>query len=132
MKRLFPIALLLCLSFSLSSFAPASKHSVTIKKGAYPSFPITGQTTAGGSLLDYSITSSSGPAPYYITFYAPNTGEQVGGPYPFELNSVINGEYYYGCGGMGTGMYAELNITAVELRFRADATTYTVNFIPGV
>jgi hypothetical protein len=71
MKRLFPIALLLlCVSFSLSSFAPVHRHLSVVKKGNFVTFPITGTFDGKPGTMTYVVTGS-GATPSDITFYYP-------------------------------------------------------------
>lgn len=103
MKKMLPLALFLCLLFSLSSFAPVHSHAlkikthtIFIKKGARAiSFPVTG--TVDGSpgagqlctILNYSI-SGSGDVPGTITL---TLGSFSAGPYIFTNNG--SGNTYY-------------------------------------
>ncbi|SHN38590.1 hypothetical protein [Chitinophaga sp. CF418] len=77
MKKLLSIALLLCLSFSLFSFAPARQPPPVAKQNvASVTFPITGQTGSKLGTLDYVIDGSSN-VPSSITFYLAGTSTQV-------------------------------------------------------
>jgi hypothetical protein len=129
MKKLFPIALLLCLVFSLSSFAPVNQNvAPVIKKGARTfSFPITGTTfgTPGAGQLAgtiaYSI-SGSGTTPSAITFTTLSGGSL--GTYPFSLSSP--GNYLAG----GLAMKAQTSIAGVYFHLgTACSTGYCLEFI---
>ncbi|WP_143056736.1 hypothetical protein [Chitinophaga sp. YR573] len=94
MKNLFPIALMLCLFLSLSSFAPVRSDAPVIKKELRTfSFPITGTTdgTPGAGqpagTIAYSI-SGSGTTPYSITF-STLSGTSLG-TYSYTLASTNN------------------------------------------
>jgi hypothetical protein len=102
MKNLFPIALMLCLFLSLSSFAPVRSDAPVIKKELRVfSFPITGTTdgTPGAGqpagTIAYSI-SGSGTTPSTITFST--LGGVSLGTYAYTLSSTNN----YLAGGMKT------------------------------
>jgi hypothetical protein len=104
MKKLLPLALLLCLSFSLSSFAPAHKrvpkiktHTIVVKGARAISFPVTG--TVDGSpgagqlctLLNYSI-SGGGDVPSSITLTYAGNGFSAG---PYTFSNGGSGNTYY-------------------------------------
>jgi hypothetical protein len=130
MKRSFPVALLLCLSFALSSFTPAYHVAPEIKKGVYTyTFPITGSTfgTPGAGqpagTIYYEI-NGSGTIPSSITFYTQPGGGVSLGTYPFSLSSPNN--YLAG------GMKAQTSITAVYFHIsNACGSGYCVEFIGG-
>lgn len=131
MKKLFPIALVLCLFVSLSSFAPAPPDAPVIKKTvrAY-SFPITGTTdgTPGAGqpagIIAYSI-SGSGTTPSAITFTT-LSGTSLG-TYPFSLSSPNN----YLAGGLA--MKAQTSIAGVYFHIStACGTGYCLEFIGAV
>lgn len=117
MKKLFPVALLLCLSISMSGFGPANSQPVTIQKSAFSiAFPVTGQAMSSLGLIDYSI-SGSGTTPYSISFY---NGSTFVGSYPFIAdgpNSNIAG-----------GMKAATNINGVRFSVYAGTDNYEVDF----
>ncbi|MCF6406400.1 hypothetical protein L3C95_26125 [Chitinophaga filiformis] len=129
MRKLFPIALMLCAVFSLSSFAPVRSDAPLIKKSAYRySFPITGTTdgTPGAGtqagIIAYEI-NGSGTIPSSITFRT-LSGTSLG-TYPFSLSSPGN----YLAGGMKT----QTSITAVYFHIStACGTGYCLEFIGGV
>lgn len=128
MKKLFPIALLLCLFVSLSSFAPAHPNAPVIKKNARTfSFPITGTTdgTPGAGqpagTIAYSI-SGSGTTPYAITF-STLSGTSLG-TYPFSLTSP--GNYLAG----GLAMKGQTSISGVYFHISsACGVGYCLEFI---
>ncbi|PWV46119.1 hypothetical protein [Chitinophaga sp. S165] len=131
MKKLFPISLLLCLLFSLSSFAPLHPNVPVIKKSVRTySFPITGTTfgTPGAGqpagTIAYSI-SGSGTSPYAITF-STLSGTSLG-TYPFSLSSP--GNYLAG----GLAMKAQTSIAGVYFHIStACSSGYCLEFIGGV
>lgn len=128
MKRLFPIALMLCLFVSLSSFAPVPPKATVIKKGTFAyTFPISGTTfgTPGAGqpagTIYYEINGGSG-IPSTITFYAQPNNVGFIGTYAFSLSSPNN--YLAG------GMYAQTAIRAVYFHISgACGTGYCVEFI---
>lgn len=128
MKKLFPIALLLCLFASLSSFAPAHPNAPVIEKNARSfSFPITGTTdgTPGAGqpagTIAYSI-SGSGTTPYAITFTT-LSGTSLG-TYPFSLSSP--GNYLAG----GLAMKGQTSISGVYFHISsACGVGYCLEFI---
>ena len=128
MKKLFPIALVLCLFVSLSSFAPVHSNAPVIKKNARTfSFPITGTTdgTPGAGqpagTIAYSI-SGSGTTPYAITFTT-LSGTSLG-TYPFSLSSPNN----YLAGGLA--MKAQTSIAGVYFHIgTACGVGYCLEFI---
>lgn len=73
---MLPVALLLCLSFSLSSFAPAHKKASVAEQKAFVTFPVTGQTGSTVGALDYVIDGSNN-VPSNITFYLAGTSTVV-------------------------------------------------------
>lgn len=104
MKKLLPVALLLCLSISLSSFAPVHNHvpkvkthTILVKGDRFISFPVTGTvdgTPGAGQpcgILSYTINGSGG-LPTTITLTT-TTGTYVAGPYTFSNNG--SGNTYY-------------------------------------
>lgn len=129
MKKLFPIALMLCLFVSFSSFAPVHTDAPVIKKGAHAyTFPITGSTfgTPGAGqqagTINYEI-NGSGTIPSTISFYTLSGG--LIGTYPFSLSSPNN----YLAGGMKT----QTSITAVYFHIsNACGSGYCVEFIGGL
>ena len=131
MKKLFPVALLLCLSFSLSSFAPMHPNARVIEKSVRTySFPITGTTfgTPGAGqpagTIAYSI-SGSGTTPFAITFTTLSGGSL--GTYPFSLSSP--GNYLAG----GLGMKAQTSIAGVYFHIgTACSAGYCLEFIGGI
>lgn len=131
MKKLFPIALMLCLLVSLSGFAPVHPNAPVIKKNvrAY-SFPITGTTdgTPGAGqpagIIAYSI-SGSGTTPSAITFTT-LSGTSLG-TYPFSLSSPNN----YLAGGLA--MKAQTSIAGVYFHIStACGTGYCLEFIGAI
>ncbi|HEY0608817.1 MAG TPA: hypothetical protein VGD35_04150 [Chitinophaga sp.] len=134
MKRFFPIALMLCLFVSLSSFAPVHPNATVMKKGTYAySFPIYGSTTGtqgqGGPVgtIYYTVTGS-GTIPSTIQFTTgPNgTGTSLG-TYPFTLAEPNN----YLAGGLG--MKAQTSISGVYFHISsACGTGYCLEFIGGI
>jgi hypothetical protein len=132
MKKLFPISLLLCLLFSLSSFAPVNQNVVPVSKKAARmySFPITGTTsgTPGAGqpfgTIAYSI-SGSGTTPAAITFTT-LSGTSLG-TYPFSLSSP--GNYLAG----GLGMKNQTSIAGVYFHIgTACSAGYCLEFIGGI
>jgi hypothetical protein len=129
MKKLFPVALLLCLFVSLSGFAPVRPYAPVIKKEARAfSFPVTGTTygTPGAGqpsgTIAYSI-SGSGTTPYAITFTT-LSGTSLG-TYPFSLSSPGN----YLAGGMKT----QTSISGVYFHIsNACLPGYCIEFIGGI
>ncbi|WP_343673880.1 hypothetical protein [Chitinophaga sp.] len=121
MKRLFPIALLVCAFFTMSGFSvlPVGQSNL-VKAAVKPtenlSWPITGSTQSSLGTVTYSI-SGSGTTPSYIVFYS---GSNVYGPYTWTQDS--NGQW------SSTGMYAALNISGVILGF-PNSSTYNIEFI---
>lgn len=132
MKRLFPISLMLCLCFALSSFAPVNNEDPVIEKAARRySFPISGSTdgTPGAGQLPgtiYYVVNGSGTIPSTISFSTqPNGGGTSLGTYPFNLSSPNN----YLAGGMKT----QTSITAVYFHIsNACGTGYCLEFIGGI
>lgn len=129
MRKLFPVALMLCAIFSLSSFAPVRSDAPAIEKAARRySFPISGTTdgTPGAGqpagTIAYEI-NGSGTIPSSITFRT-LSGTSLG-TYPFSLSSPGN----YLAGGMKT----QTSITAVYFHIsNACGTGYCVEFIGGI
>ena len=129
MKKLFPAALMLCLLFTLSSFAPVHVTSPAIKKAARTySFPITGSTdgTPGqgmpAGIINYTITGS-GTTPYSISFTT-QAGASLG-TYTFSLSSP--GNY------LATGMKTQTSISGVYFHISgACLPGYCLEFIGGV
>lgn len=69
MKKMLPVALLLCLSFSLSGFAPAHSIKPVVKtKTAFASFPINGTCGSKLGTLNYVVSGGSN-TPSTISFY---------------------------------------------------------------
>jgi hypothetical protein len=118
MKRLFPIALMLCLFVFLSSFAPMHPKATLVKEGTMRyTFPISGST------IYYEINGGSG-IPSTITFYAQPNNVGFIGTYPFSLSSP--GNYLAG----GLAMYAQTAIRAVYFHISgACGTGYCLEFI---
>ncbi|PSL23368.1 hypothetical protein [Chitinophaga ginsengisoli] len=129
MKKLFPIAFLLCAFFSLSSFAPVRSDAPVIKKSARRySFPITGTTdgTPGAGqpagTIAYEV-NGSGTIPSSITFKT--LSGTVLGTYAFSLSSPNN--YLAG------GMKAQTSISGVYFHISsACGTGYCLEFIGGI
>lgn len=130
MKKLLPFALLLCIAFSLSGFTPAQHPASLTNKALWPTFPVTGQTTAGFATYDYAITPGGGASPYVITFYVPGTSTVVGGPYGFTLSFAGPSYNYYIAS--SASMSAQTGIRAVELYLYPSSSNVGVNFIPGL
>lgn len=128
MKRLFPIALMLCLFVSLSSFAPGPAKTTVIRKGTFAyTFPISGSTfgTPGAgqpaSTIYYEINGGSG-IPSTITFYAHPNNVGFIGTYAFSQSS--SNSY------LASGMYAQTAIRAVYFHISsACGTGYCVEII---
>lgn len=131
MKRSLPIALMLCLSFALSSFTLAHNSAPVIKNSVRTyTFPISGSTfgTPGAGqpagTIYYEI-NGSGTIPSSITFYTQPGGGVSLGTYPFSLSSP--NRYLAG------GMKAQTSITAVYFHISsACGTGYCVEFISGL
>lgn len=132
MKRLFPIALMLCLFVSLSSFAPVHPKTTVINKGMMRySFPIYGSTSgrpgAGAPLgTIYYTVNGGGSTPSNIQFTTgPNgTGTSLG-TYPFSLSSP--GNY------LAAGMQTQTGITATYFHVStACGSDYCMEFIRGL
>lgn len=131
MKKLFPIALMLCAFFSLSSFAPVRSDAPVIEKSARRyTFPITGTTdgTPGAGqpagTIAYEV-NGSGTIPSSITFRT-LSGTSLG-TYPFSLSSPNN----YLAGGLA--MKAQTSISGVYFHIStACGTGYCLEFIGGV
>lgn len=109
MKKMLPVALLLCLSFSLSSFAPVHSTTTVVKtKKAFATFPINGTCGSKLGTLNYVVSGSSN-TPSSIAFYQ---GSTLIGTYSFFLESSnswlatgmagatgISGVYYHNASG---------------------------------
>lgn len=129
MRKLFPIAFLLCAFFSLSSFAPVRSDASVIKASARRySFPITGTTYgrqgAGqpSGTIAYEI-NGSGSTPYTITFRT-LAGASLG-TYTFSLSSPNN----Y----LAVGMKTETSISGVYFHIStACGSDYCIEFIGGI
>ncbi|SHN38584.1 hypothetical protein [Chitinophaga sp. CF418] len=129
MRKLFPVALMLCAFFSLSSFAPVRSDAPVIKESARRySFPITGTTdgTPGqgqpAGTIAYEV-NGSGTIPSSITFKT--LSGTVLGTYSFSLSSPGN----YLAGGMKT----QTSITAVYFHISsACGTGYCLEFIGAI
>jgi len=129
MKKLFPIALMLCAFFSLSSFAPVRSDAPVIEKSARRyTFPITGTTdgTTGpntpATTIAYEV-NGSGTIPSSITFRT-LSGTSLG-TYPFSLSSPNN----Y----LAVGMKTNTSISGVYFHIsNACGTGYCLEFIGGV
>jgi hypothetical protein len=130
MKRLFPIALMLCLFVFLSGFAPMHPKATLVKESTMRyTFPISGSTygTPGAGqpagTIYYEINGGSG-IPSSITFYAQPNNVGFIGTYPFSLSSP--GNYLAG----GLAMYAQTAIRAVYFHISgACGTGYCLEFI---
>lgn len=128
MKKFLPIPLMLCLLFSLSSFAPVRPHTTFVKKAkrAFP-FPITGTTFGApgagqpSSTIAYSI-SGSNTTPNSITF-STLSGTPIAS-YLFNLESP--GNY------IAVGMKPQTTISAVYFRISNNCISgYCVDIIGG-
>lgn len=132
MKKFVPIALLLCVLFSMSSFTPPKKHSSLLTgSGKFAiSFPITGTTLgrpgAGQprTTINYQIDGSSS-TPNIITFSY--MGNPVGTNYQFFVESVSGSTTSY----IADGMESETGIAAVRF-IRTGDSNYSVEFIRGL
>lgn len=132
MKRMFPIALMLCLFVSMSSFAPINPKTTGIKKGTMRySFPIYGSTTGtagpGGPVTTiYYVVNGGGTTPGSIQFTTGPSGTGTSlGSYPFSLSSP--GNY------LATGMKAQTSIVATYFHVSsACGTDYCMEFIGGL
>lgn len=125
MKKFVPIALLLCVLFSMSSFAPVQPdHKPVIKNGTYyPVYPIMG-TTSGlmGATLYYTIVSFTAGAPTYIRFFSDAARTvQIGTDYSF----TTGGSPYYAA---SPEMRSLTGIIYAELFVTAESTSYTLTF----
>lgn len=100
MKKLFPIALLLCTVFSLSSFAPVHP-SATVNKVTKPvlaiSWPIAGAIESA-PVYTYEI-NGSGSTPYSVTLK--KNGNLIG-TYPITGGGSSYPMVYYSQGDMST------------------------------
>ncbi|HEU4553381.1 MAG TPA: hypothetical protein VFS25_11125 [Chitinophaga sp.] len=85
MKKFVPIALLLCVLLSLSSFAPVHKPAFAIKSGKFVTWPITGTVQGSPGTMTYTV-DGSGTTPSSITFYLQSTGTYIVSR-PFTLTS---------------------------------------------
>jgi hypothetical protein len=86
MKKLLPVALLLCLSCSLSGFTPvrpAAKTTGKVKPNVLVTWPITGTVPSLPSYT-YSI-SGGGNTPNAVTIWNNNV---LVGTYPFSVETV--------------------------------------------
>jgi len=129
MKRLFPIALMLCLFVSLSSFAPVHPKVTEITKRT--SFPIYGSTTGtqgqGGPVgTIYYVVNGGSNVPSSIQFTSqPNGGGTSYGTYAFSLSSPNN----Y----LAAGMRTQTSISAVYFHVStACGTDYCLEFVGGL
>ena len=126
MKKLFPVALMLCLLFSLSSFAPVRSGAPVIMKSARVySFPITGTTdgTPGAGqpagTIAYTV-NGSGTTPSSITFST--LGGTSLGTYGFAQSSP--GNY------LATGMKTQTSISGTYFHISgACGSDYCMEFI---
>lgn len=120
MKKLLPMALLLCLSAATSSFTPLQSPVPVNKQAAFAiSWPATGTTYGMQGLLTYEV-SGSGSTPYSIRFYY--QGNQVGGSYPFTQGSPSSDFY-------ATGMQSATGIQNVIFHVASFEPGYVVDFI---
>jgi len=131
MKRFIPIALMLCVFVSLSSFAPVHPKTTVIKKGTMRyTFPISGSTfgTPGAGtmagIIYYVVNGGSG-IPSSISFYTqPNGGGTSLGTYAFTLSSPNN----Y----LAVGMKTQTSISGVYFHIsNACGSDYCLEFIGG-
>ena len=124
MKRLFPIALMLCLFVSLSSFAPVHTKVIMTKKGTMRyTFPLTGSTFGKGGATIYYTVNGSGTVPFSITFSTLPGGSDLG-TYLFSFSSP--GNYLAG------GMKPTTSITATYVHvISACGSDYCMEFIGG-
>jgi len=127
MKKFVPIALLLCVLFSLSSFVPVkSSHTDVVKNIFYPTYPITGTTNgtpgAGQPIgtIDYEITGYNG-YPLNIKFFIHGTATQIGSTYPFSTS----GNPYYAA---SADMKAQTGIIYAQMIIDPSSTSYILNF----
>jgi hypothetical protein len=125
MKRLFPIALMLCLFVSLSSFAPMHPKATVVKKGAMRyTFPLSGSTFGKGGATIYYTVNGSGTIPSSISFNTTSGGGNNLGTYSFSLSSP--GNY------LATGMKTTTSITATYFHVsNACGSDYCMEFIGG-
>jgi hypothetical protein len=127
MKKFVPIALLLCVLFSLSSFAPVkNNHMPVAKKGAYSfSFPING--TVSGSYMGSPVTwyytvDGSGTTPSSISFSL-TPGGTVLDSSPFYAQSPSTVPTYY-----ATDLDGVTGITAAEFVVYNSGNDYDIDF----
>jgi len=131
MKRLFPIALMLCLFVSLSSFAPVHPTATVNKNAAMrASFPIYGSTTGtqgqnGPVGTIYYVVNGGSNIPSSIQFTSqPNGAGTSYGTYSFSLSSPNN----Y----LAAGMRTQTSISAVYYHIStACGTDYCLEFVGG-
>ena len=99
---MLPVALLLCLSFSLSSFAPVHSNTPVVKiKKAFATFPITGTCGSKLGTLTYVVNGSNN-APSTISFYQGST--------LIDSRSFVDGGSN---SWLATGMFAATGISGV-------------------
>lgn len=119
MKKLLPVALLLCAVFTFSGFVSAEKQPVPVEtvksvsgKVAVPlTWPITG--TYG----PYSYSLSS---PYIITFYTTSTGALIGS-YSLTYQTGSSSVYQGTTPGVS-------GLTGVSLAIYSNGTQYNLDF----
>lgn len=122
MKKFVPIALLLCVLFSMSGFAPAHSRVLNTERRVIPlTFPVTGQTYGKQGLLNYEVIGS-GSTPYNIKFYY--NGTQVGTSYPFTTTPASGGVW------TAVGMKDATGINGVEFTVYSGSggTEYNIDF----
>ncbi len=125
MKKLFPIALLMCVVFSMSSFAPAvqplATKPATLKRVI--SWPITGQTFGklgagqGYGTLNYTVVGS-GTTPTSVSLYNAAT------------NQFIGTWWFSGAYAGDASMFAETEISAFQFVLNSSSPSgYTLTII---
>ena len=118
MKKLLPVALLVCLSISLSSFAPIRQNTLVLKtKTAFATFPITGTCGSKLGTLNYVVSGSSN-TPSTISFYQ---GSTLIDSKPFFLESSNSW--------LATGMNGTTGISGVYYHNTTGVPDYILDFI---
>jgi hypothetical protein len=112
MKKLLPVALLLCTLFSMSGFKTAPSVNVKKNVAKFVDLPLTGTVEGTGGFYTYSVTTSS------VTF-------TLGGTYVGTWYPTYDGVSTY----TFTGMKSATGITAVLLHHATWDPYWVVEFI---